>query len=236
MDTQTRHALKQDGFVEATATGIGWASEHRGTLVKTAVTLLITAAVIVAAVLLYTARESKAEELFGQAMSIYGTALRQAGQPAAPGEASYATATERAKAANPIFSQVASQYGWFRVGTNARYFTGLTEQDLGQTAAAESDLKKAAESMDQGVAALAKMALANLYHQTNRDPQAIATLQELIKNPSVTVPSNASKLQLAGLYETTQPQEAKRLYAEIKDQDKETAAGQIAAQKLQTLK
>ena len=33
--------------------------------------------------------------------------------------------------------------------------------------------------------------------------------------------------------ETTKPEEAKRLYAEIKDQDKATAAGQIAAQKLQ---
>ena len=42
-----------------------------------------------------------------------------------------------------------------------------------------------------------------------------------------------AKLQLASLYETTKPEEAKRLYAEIKDKDKTTAAGQIAAQKLQ---
>jgi predicted negative regulator of RcsB-dependent stress response len=236
VDTQTRHALKQDSFVEATASGLGWLSEHRSLMVKTAITLVITAVVIVAAVLLYTSREAKADDLFGQAMSIYGTALRQPGQPVSPGEASYQTAAERAKAANPLFVQVASDYGWFRVGTNARYFVGLTEEDMGQTSAAENDLKKAAGSMDKGVAALAKVALASLYHQTGRDPQAISTLQELVKNPTVTVPAFAAKLQLAAIYEKTQPQEAKRLYAEIKDQDKDTAAGQIAAQKLQTLK
>ncbi|MBT9331053.1 coatomer subunit epsilon [Paracidobacterium acidisoli] len=236
MDTQTRHALKQDSFVDATASSLDWVSEHRGLVIKTAVTVVIVAAVIVTAVLIYTSRESKAEGLFGQAMNIYETPLSQPGQPADPGQPSYATAVQRAKAAYPLFSQVANDYGWLRVGANARYFTGLTELDLGQSSAAESDLKKASGSMDSNLAALAKAALANVYHQTGRDSQAIDLLQGLIKNPTVTVPAGAAKLQLAALYEISRPQEAKRLYAELKDQDKETAAGMIATQKLQTLK
>ena len=94
-------------------------------------------------------------------------------------------------------------------------------------------LKQAADSHDSSVAALAKLSLAGLYHQTGRDPQAIELYQQLIAKPTLTVPASMAKLQLAGLYETTKPAEAKRLYAEIKDQDKTTAAGQIAAQKLQ---
>jgi lipopolysaccharide biosynthesis regulator YciM len=109
----------------------------------------------------------------------------------------------------------------------------MTAIDMGQTAAGEDDLKKAADSHDSGVAALAKLALAGLYHQTGRDAQAIQLYQELIAKPTLTVPASMAKIQLAGLYETTKPAEAKRLYAEIKDQDKTTAAGQIAAQKLQ---
>jgi lipopolysaccharide biosynthesis regulator YciM len=76
------------------------------------------------------------------------------------------------------------------------------------------------------------MALAGLYRQTGRDGQAVDLYQQIIKSPTLTVPASAAKLQLAQLYETTNPAQAKKLYAEIKDQDKTTAAGQIAAQKL----
>jgi hypothetical protein len=58
----------------------------------------------------------------------------------------------------------------------------------------------------------------------------------VIAHPTTTVPKAAAQLQLAAMYESMQPQEARRLYAEIKDQNKETDAGQIATQKLQQLK
>ena len=96
---------------------------------------------------------------------------------------------------------------------------------------AEAALQKAAGSHDSALAALAKMALAGLYRQTGRTGQAVDIYQELIKKPTNTVPASAAKLQLAAVYEATNPAQAKKLYAEIKDQDK-TAAGQIAAQKL----
>jgi tetratricopeptide (TPR) repeat protein len=232
LDTQTRHALKQDRFVEATASGLGWLQIHRANVLKIAVAITVVAALIVTGVVVYNSRSASARNAFGQAMDIYNTPLRQAGQPVAPGESSYATAAERAKAANPLFVDVASRYGWFDVGANARYFAGLTYLDMGQTAQAEAALQKAADSHDRGQAALAKMALASVYRQTGRTGQAVGLYQQLIKNPTNTVPASAAKLQLAQLYEASNPAQAKKLYAEIKDQDKTTAAGQIAAQKL----
>ena len=232
MDTQTRHALKQDRFIQTTASGLGWLQLHRTNVIRAAVAIVIAAALIVTGVVVYNTRSASARIAFGQAMDIYNTPLRQPGQPANPGEPSFATAAERAKAANPLFLDVANRYGWFEVGANARYFAGLTYLDLGQTAQAEATLQKAADSHDSGLAALAKMALAGLYCQTGRTGQAADLYQQLIKNPTPTVPASAAKLQLAQLYETTNPAQAKKLYAEIKDQDKTTAAGQIAAQKL----
>lgn len=236
MDTQTRHALKQDSFVAATTSSVDWLSVHRSSVIKTAVLVVVVVAAIIAGTMVYNAREAKAEVAFGQAMTIYTTPLLQPGQPTDPGQPSYKTAAERAKAANPVFEQVANQYGWFKAGANARYFAGLTYQDQGQTANAESELKKAADSSDSSLAALAKVALANLYNQTGRQSQAVDLLKEVIKKPTTTVPASAAKLQLAQLYETTNAAEAKRLYAEIKDQDKTSAAAQIAAQKLQSQK
>ena len=232
MDTQTRHALKQDRFVEATASGIGWLQLHRANVIKAAVAIVAVVAITVTGVVVYNSRSANARNAFGQAMDIYNTPLRQPGQPALPGEPSYATAAERAKAANPRFLDVADHYGWFDVGANARYFAGLSYLDMGQTAQAEAALQKAADTHDRGLAGLAKMALASVYRQTGRTPQAVDLYQQLIKNPTNTVPASAAKLQLAQIYETTNPTQAKKLYAEIKDQDKTTAAGQIAAQKL----
>ncbi len=166
-------------------------------------------------------------------MDIYNTPVAQPGQPAEPGVKTYASAAERAKAAYPLFEEVANKYSWLKEGANARYLAGMTALAMGQSSTGENELKKAADSSNSNVAALAKLSLAGIYHQTGRDPLAIELYQQLIAKPTATVPASLAKLQLAALYESSKPDEAKKLYAEIKDQDKGTAAGQIAAQKLQ---
>ncbi|HEX3436900.1 MAG TPA: coatomer subunit epsilon [Pseudacidobacterium sp.] len=233
MDTQTRHALKQDSFVQATASSISWVDTHRAAVIRTSIAVVVVLGLFFAGLITYNNRSERAANLFGQAMDIYNTPLAQPGQPAEPGVKTYASAAERAKAANPLFQDVADKYGWLKQGANARYLAGMTALDMGQSSTGENDLKKAADSSDSNVAALAKLALAGLYHQTNRDSQAIELYQQLIAKPTATVPASLAKLQLAAMYEKTNSDEAKKLYAEIKDQDKTTAAGQIAAQKLQ---
>ena len=44
----------------------------------------------------------------------------------------YATAGDRAKAANQQFVAVARQYGWLPEGAKAHYFAGVTYQELGR--------------------------------------------------------------------------------------------------------
>jgi len=236
VDTQTRHALKQDKFVNVTTSGLEWVGEHRSNVIAWAVGVLVAVAIVVASIVVYEKRDAAADQMLGQAMDIYETPLTQPNQPAEPGSKTYATAADRAKAAYPLFRQAADQYGWLSAGQMARYFAGLTELDLGQKPAAETDLEKATHASSSNLAALAKIALANLYVQTGRNSQAVTVLEDVIAHPTTTVPKSAAQLQLAQLYETTQPAEARRLYAQIKDQDKQTDAGQIAAQKLQTLK
>ena len=103
---------------------------------------------------------------------------------------------------------------------------------LGKNADAEANLKQVAGSYHKDVASLAKIALAGLYVQTGKTTQAIDLYKELIAKPTDTVPASAAQLQLAQVYETTDPQQAKQIYAVLKDKDKATAAGQIASQKL----
>lgn len=236
MDTQTRRALKQDKFVTATTSGLEWVGANRGSVIRLTIAVVLAIGLIVAGIVIYEQRTNASEQLLGQAMDIYQTPLAQPGVPQEPGQKTYASAADRANAAGPIFRQAANQYGWLRAGEMARYFAGVTELDLNQTAQAETDLEKASHAHDSGVSSLAKLALANVYAQTGRTSQAASLFQDLIKHPTTTVPRVQAQLQLALMYETTDPQEAKHIYAEIKDQDKDSDAAQIASQKLQSLK
>jgi predicted negative regulator of RcsB-dependent stress response len=230
VDTQTRHALKQDRLVETAQVSLGWLQEHRAAAIRTAIAAVVLLAALVAGLVVYFHRSSTAESAFGEAMDTYNTPLAQPGQPKPPGETTFPTAALRAKAANQQFVEVANRYGMLRAGRNARYFAGLTAMDMSQTGAAESYLQSVADSHDRELASLAKLALASLYRQTNRNDLAVSLYKQLIAKPTTTVPANSAQLQLAALYEITNPAEAKRIYAQLKN-DK-SAAGQIAAQKL----
>ncbi|HEX3661069.1 MAG TPA: coatomer subunit epsilon [Acidobacteriaceae bacterium] len=236
MDTQTRHALKQDKFVNATTSGLEWVGDHRANVIKFSIAVVLVIGVIVAGAVVYQQRSAAANQLFGQAMDVYQTPLANPSQPAEPGQKTYATAADRAQAAYPLFQQTANQYGWLRAGEMARYFAGLTELDLGKTDQAKADLEKATHSGGSNLESLAKLALANLDEQTGQTSQAVTLFQDLIQHPTTTVPKVQAQFQLAALYETSNPQEARRLYAEIKDQNKDTDSAQIATQKLTALK
>lgn len=231
MDTQTRHALKQDRLVEATRTGVDWFAEHRARVLQAAVAAVVLLAILIGGLVVYSQRSAAADLAFGQAMDTYNAPLATPGQPAAPGEKTFPTAAARATAANQQFVQVANQYGLLKPGKTATYFAGLTAIDMAQPGAAETYLKKVADSSDAALASLAKLALANLYQQLNRNSEAVVLYNQLIAKPTNTVPADAAKLQLASLYEKTNPAEANKIYAQLKSS--KSAAGQIAAQKLQ---
>jgi len=231
VDTQTRHALKGDKFAQATKTSVTWLSGHRTNVVRWAVSAAVVLVLGIGLIVYWNVQESKAETALGEALDTYAAPLALPGAPAQKGE--YATAADRSKAANQQFQAVADKYGWLPEGGKARYFTGVTDQEMGQTAAAETELKKVADSWNRNLANLAKVALASIYHQSGSDQQAIDLYNEIIAKPSDTVTAGTVQLDLADLYAATGKQaQARALWAKLKDSDKDGAAGSIAAQKL----
>jgi tetratricopeptide (TPR) repeat protein len=210
---------------------MSWVSGHRAGVVKWSITAGIALVVVVGALVWWSMQTSAADKALGTALDTYDSQLAQPGAPVEAG--TYATAAERSKAANQQFADVASKYGWLPEGTKAHYFAGVTDEELGQNAQAETELKTAAGAWDKNLANLAKLALAGLYQRTQRDQQAIDIYNELTAKPSATVSANVAQLDLADLYVSQGKQDqARTLWAKIKDSDKEGAAGSIAAQKL----
>jgi tetratricopeptide (TPR) repeat protein len=239
VDNATKRSLKKpDQFVALTETGVHWAGEHRQKTIVAAVTLVLLVVAIVGGYSFYEHRSTAAATAFGSAMQVYQTPIASPTQPVPPGMKTYKSAQERAAAANAQFVQVASQYGLTKDGKLANYFAGLTEMEQGENGPAEEAFKKTASSWDSGLSALGKSSLAQLYQQTNRDAQAIDLYKDLAKGNAATFPPTLAQLQLAELYQSQgKTEDARKIYAQIKDSDKDAKgkpgpASMIASEKL----
>ena len=191
------------------------------------------ALVATVAVLFYFHRSNEANLALGDAMRTFETLVVPAGQPIPAGTKTYSNAEDRAREANAQFATIANTYGMTAAGRNAQYLEGVTALQIGQTATAETLLKKSANDWNKDVAALAKLSLAGLYHGSSRDADAIALYQKLIDKPTVTVPKGLAQLQLADLYQSSgKKDQARKIYAQIKDKDPKSAAAEMASQAL----
>jgi tetratricopeptide (TPR) repeat protein len=231
VDIQTRPAGNAGSFSRVSTANPSWLEHNRQLVIRLSVILVIILLGILAGAIWVSNQAQKAQVAFGSAMDVYDAPIQQPGQQAIPNVKVYPSAAARARDANPLFQQVAGKYGWFKAGGNARYFAGLTAMDMGDNTLAETDLKKASDA-DGGLGALSKMALASLYLNTGRQGEAAELYRSIIEHPTLTVSASAARLALAASEETTNPQGAKVLYAQIKDSDKNSIAAQIATQKL----
>ena len=224
---------KDEQYVTTTQHGLAWAGANRRSVLVSALIVLAVILAVVTSAAIYHYRSEKASEAFGAAMQAYQTPVAAPGQQVPPGIKTFASVADRAKAANALFIGVANQYGLTPDGRNAKYFAGLTYMEAGQNSSAEGTLKQVSGSWNHDLGSLAKLALAQLYRQTGRDPQAIDLYNELTSRPTTAVPAGTAQLQLAELYQSEgKPDAARKIYAELKDKDSKGPAGLIAAQKL----
>lgn len=233
-----RDPRQQDQFVLATENTLDWANNNRrATLIISGIGIVLIL-VLVGAYSLYQHRTAEAETAFGDAMQTYQTPLVRPDQPLPPGMKSFNSAKERALKANGQFTEVANRFGLTQPGKLAAYFAGLTYMESGQNGPAEDLLKKVSSSWNGDTSALAKDALAQLYAQTGRESQAVELYQELGKGNAITVPGNLALLQLADMYNAEgKTEQARQIYAQIKDHDKDAKgkpgiASQTASRKL----
>lgn len=231
MDTRTRHALKKDSFAQAAAGGVSWLSGHSSDVLRWVISVVVVVALCLGAFIYWNVRSTAADKALGAALDVYTATLVQPGATASEGE--YTSAEARAKEANREFVAIAHDFSWLPQATKARYFAGVTDEELGRTGAAETELKAVTGSWNRDLSNLSKLALAGLYHETARDSQAIDLYQALASKPSTTVSASVAQLDLASLYaDEGKPDQARALWGKVKDADKDGEAGSIAAQKL----
>jgi predicted negative regulator of RcsB-dependent stress response len=234
--TTTRHQLKQDTFATTAVETYSWAVDHRNKVIYGAIIVALVLAAVLGGWAYLGSRDQAASKALGEAMAVYNAPVRPANVPADPAVKSFTSSEERARAAHAEFAKVADQYSHTKSGAVAQYLSGVTAKEINDAAGAENSLKKATQSSDEDLASLAKLALAGLYRDTNKDAQAIDIYKQLIDHPTRSVAKSAAQLQLAEFYQPKQPQEAAKLYEQIRKEDPQGVAAEIAAQNLGTTK
>jgi predicted negative regulator of RcsB-dependent stress response len=233
---EVRHQLKEDRFRQFTAERAHWAVEHKGNLIKAGSALVVVLALLIGGWLYFNYRDELASAELNQAVRTYNTPIRAANTPEQPGFATFTSASERATKAHEQFETIARKYSHTKSAEFARYFAGLTSIDMGDNAAAEGSLKQTADVSSNDLSALAKMALAALYRNTNREAQAIELYKQLSEKPSLTVSKQAAQMELAGLYASKQQTaDARKIYEQLQKDNPNTEFAAVASAKLQEL-
>ncbi|MGH9546465.1 MAG: tetratricopeptide repeat protein [Terriglobales bacterium] len=223
--------------MDAAEATVHWSAEHQSKLIVGGLILALVLAAGFGGWYYLNQQDQKASILLNQAVRTLDTPLRPAGTPAEPDIPSFSSAQERTTEARKQFQAMVSQYPHTRTAEFAHYFLGLTSSQLGDNAAAEQDLKSVASSHNQDLAALAKLALASVYRDTNRTKDAIDLYNQLMAKPTRSVGKTTAQMELAETYMSTQqPAEAKRIYEQIQKENPASEVAQLATQKLQELK
>ncbi|MBI1750029.1 MAG: tetratricopeptide repeat protein [Acidobacteria bacterium] len=232
----SRKELKQDKIAETFVHGVEAVESH----LKQAWMIGGAVLVIVLAVFgwrFYSERQTvKATAALEEAMKIFSARIRTAGEPEEPGEITYVEDKFKYMDAAKKFSEVANSYSLTRPGQVARYYAGLSYEQVGNYAEAKKWLGEVESSRDAEMAALARFQLAKISAQTGADADAVKLYQALIAKPTTMLPKQVSMMALADYYAKKNPAEAVKLYTQVKTEFPDTAASDQAEQRLLELK
>ena len=202
-------------MVGAASGTVHWTQAHKSKLVVGGIIALIALLGALLGWRWLQHQDELASTDLGQAMRTYNAQIVPAGTPSQPGELTYATVADRAKAAHDKFQKIADTYKHTHTADVATYFAAATALDSGNSVAAESGFKDLATNATGDLAALAKLSLASIYRDSARDSQAMDLYKDLAAHPTNAVGKGTAQLELAAMYEAKQPAEARKIYQEI---------------------
>lgn len=225
----TRHELKQDKFAASAAEAVHEVVEHRTGIIRIAAVVVAVGLLLGGLSWYRNHREEQAGNALGQALVTYNAPVVPPNTPQQGGMMTFNSDQERLTASKNQFHAISAKYGSTRSGEYARYLAAVTEQQLGNHAVAEENLRALSGSRHRELASLAKYALASLYQDEKRTQDAMKLLQELIDKPTDSVPKVNAQLALADVYRSEhQPDKAKVILDQIVKENPKNSLGQIA--------
>jgi len=208
VDRATRKDLKSDKFALEFQHSVEFVTGHRQMLLRWSAVAAAIVVVIVAIYLYMRHQSGVRQEAFQAAQRVEDASVGAAQSEYA---VAYPTQAEKDKAADKVWSDLAAKYPGSQEGVIAQFY-------LGGHAADKDNLQEAAKRfqmvIDEGsanYAALAKLALSQVYASQGKIDDAKKLLQLLIDHPTATVSKEQAILTLAHILAYSNPQAARKL-------------------------
>jgi predicted negative regulator of RcsB-dependent stress response len=202
VDRHLKKVAKSDEFKQQVWHGIDVIKEHPSEIKKYG-GIALAVLVLVGGIYFYINHQAAArEEALAQALRVdqgtFGTNTQ-------PGNLHFDTEEEKDKAAEKAFSDLAAKYPGTQEAAIALINLGQAAVDRGDLATGEKDLKNVVDSAPAAYAAQAALGLAQLYDIEGKTADAQKLLENLVKNPSITVSKAEAQLALARIEAKTDP-------------------------------
>jgi predicted negative regulator of RcsB-dependent stress response len=210
VDRHTRKNLKSDKFAQEVTHTFEFVSEHRNTVVRYGSIAVAVILVGVAIFFYLRHQEGAREEALAQALRI-DLANIGAPNPNLPGALVFPTQDDKDKARQKAFSEIAAKYHGTQEGAIAEFSLASDAADKGNLADAEKRFRDAMDSAPKLYAALARMALAQVYQAEGKNGEAEKLLKEAVANPTATVSKEEAVIQLALLQAKNDPCAARKV-------------------------
>jgi predicted negative regulator of RcsB-dependent stress response len=231
----SRRELKQDKVRETFEHGAEAVLTHTR-IVSIAVLALIIFASAYLGWKFYSDRQTaQAQTALDDAMKIFNAPIAVPGQPALPGELTYADPMQRSQEAEVKLAAVASKYANTNPGKLARYYSALSLMDLDRLNQASEELNILNAGSDKELAALAQYQQARIAERNGKQDEAIKTLRALSNSGSVLVPKALVLLELAQALRTSNPKEAVTILEQIKKDFPNTTVADEADRNLEMI-
>jgi len=229
VDRHTRKNLKSDKFAQEVTHTFEFVSEHRNEVARYG--SIAVAVILVGLAIFFYIRhqESVREDALAQAMRI-DLAIVGAPNPNQPGALIFATAEEKDKARQKAFVDLASKYPGTQEGAIGSFYMASDAADKGNLPQAEKLYKDVMDSAPKAYAALARMALVQVYEAEGKNPEAEKLLRVAVANPTATVSKEQATIQLAVLQAKNDPCGARKALEPLRTE--RTAISRAAVQAL----
>ncbi len=212
MDRQLKKVVKNDEFKQQVWHSIDFLKDHTADVKKYGA-IALGLVIIAGGTYFYINHQADArEEALAHALRVdQGTV----GANTQAANLHFDTQEAKDKASETAFREVAAKYPGTQEGAIALLNLGQAAVDRGDMAEGEKDFKNVVDSAPAAYSSEAALALAQLYSVTGKTAEAVKLLENLIKNPTITVSKEEAQLALAKIIYKTEPDKARKMLEDL---------------------
>ena len=234
----SRKELKKDEFVQEVSHTVAYFQQHRNQTTVVSVALGALLVLTVGGYFLWDKRNADASDSLSRAMRTLHAPVLLPGVPPPPGsnEKVFTSEKEKYSAALKEYQAIADSYSLLRQGAVARYYVGLCQLGLGNSAEGEKELGALAAGRDEQVGSLARFALASSQAAAGKTDEAEKNFRYLAEHPTSEVARSSALMSLAAVLRATKPAEAEKIYRELEVQRVSPQLSDMAKRQLAELR